>query len=269
MLKILDSALLAAICPLLCGCPYPPSAGPNTLTQYGTLDALMVGVYDGDFTVGDVKRYGDFGLGTFNALDGEMVVLDGVVYGVPFDGIPVVMEDATQTPFTAVVHFQSDQTLTLDAGLDMAGANATLTNAAGSANRFYAVRLEGTFALLRTRSVPRQSMPYPPLASVIPNQSEFELAQVAATLVGLYTPDSAAGLNAAGWHWHALTDDHTAGGHVLALETGAGVTAQIDTLHTHTTFFPETEAFLEAGLDGEDDADGETAKAARLDGALF
>ena len=266
MKKTTGLSIAAFLCLFLAGCPYPPVAGPNTLTQYGTLDALMAGVYDGDFTVGDIKRYGDFGLGTFNALDGEMVVLDGAVYRVPIDGTPVRMGNDTLTPFAAVVHFDPDKTLALDAGLDTATLNAALDEAGGSVNRFYAVRLDGAFAQLHTRSVPRQSMPYPPLADVIPSQAEFEFTDVTATLVGICTPASAAGLNAAGWHWHALTADRTAGGHVLGFETGAGVTAQIDVLHTHTTLFPETAAFLEAdvatGLDGAE-------KAARLDGALF
>lgn len=36
------------------------------------LSALLQGDYDGEITYGELKKYGDFGLGTFNSLDGEM-----------------------------------------------------------------------------------------------------------------------------------------------------------------------------------------------------
>lgn len=45
------------------------------LFQYSTLEALLGGVYDGEVTVGELLTHGDFGLGTFNSLDGEMIIL--------------------------------------------------------------------------------------------------------------------------------------------------------------------------------------------------
>jgi acetolactate decarboxylase len=41
------------------------------------MGALPDGVYDGDVTIADIRRYGDSGLGTFNHRDGENVILDG------------------------------------------------------------------------------------------------------------------------------------------------------------------------------------------------
>jgi alpha-acetolactate decarboxylase len=54
--------------------------------QFSTISALLEGVYDGDVTVAEILRHGDFGLGTFNHLDGEMVIFDGVCYRLRFDG---------------------------------------------------------------------------------------------------------------------------------------------------------------------------------------
>jgi len=36
---------------------------------------------------GELKRNGDFGIGTFNALDGEMIGLDGAFYQIKVDGV--------------------------------------------------------------------------------------------------------------------------------------------------------------------------------------
>lgn len=37
----------------------------NTLTQVSTIDAILNGLYDGVITYGELKGYGDFGIGTF------------------------------------------------------------------------------------------------------------------------------------------------------------------------------------------------------------
>ena len=50
----------------------------SEIYQTSTMGALLGGVYEGDVTIGELLRHGDFGLGTFNRLDGEMLVLDGV-----------------------------------------------------------------------------------------------------------------------------------------------------------------------------------------------
>ena len=50
-----------------------PITNRETLSQVSTINALLAGVYDGILTVGELKGYGDFGIGTFEGLDGEMV----------------------------------------------------------------------------------------------------------------------------------------------------------------------------------------------------
>jgi acetolactate decarboxylase len=41
----------------------------NVLTQISTIDALLAGAYDGHVTIGELKAFGDLGIGTFHALD--------------------------------------------------------------------------------------------------------------------------------------------------------------------------------------------------------
>src|SRR5947209_8172708 len=59
----------------------------ESLVQFGTLDQLNRAVLDGPTPVREIARSGDFGVGTYNALDGEMIVLDGVVYRFTSDGV--------------------------------------------------------------------------------------------------------------------------------------------------------------------------------------
>ena len=56
----------------------PSMHSAETLTQFSTIAALMQGIYDGPATFAQVRRYGDFGIGTVNHLDGEMLALDVV-----------------------------------------------------------------------------------------------------------------------------------------------------------------------------------------------
>src|ERR1700722_19599243 len=67
--------------------------------QTSTMGALLDGVYDGDVTIRELLQHGDFGLGTFNGLDGEMLVLDGVCYQLRGDGSAQVADADQRTPF--------------------------------------------------------------------------------------------------------------------------------------------------------------------------
>ena len=49
----------------------------DTVFQFSTIDALLAGLYDGEMSLQDLKYQGDFGLGTLNGLDGELVLQIG------------------------------------------------------------------------------------------------------------------------------------------------------------------------------------------------
>jgi acetolactate decarboxylase len=96
--------LLSFAYALLVCCGAASSSSEDVLFQVSTLEALKEGVFDGAMTIGALLEHGDFGLGTFDRLDGEMVVLDGVVYQVAADGSVHVANDSARTPFAGVPH---------------------------------------------------------------------------------------------------------------------------------------------------------------------
>jgi acetolactate decarboxylase len=213
-----------------CGSSSLPSATarPNdTLFQYSSLQTLMAGVYDGELTVGELKTHGGFGLGTFNTLDGEMVVLDGTVYQVKTDGAAYVVADSQKIPFAEVTDFEPDQTVEIDKALDCAGMQSYLDAQLPSLNVPYAIEITGTFEQLETRSVPAQTRPYPPLADVVKEQTTFDFTNVSGTMVGFRLPSYLGGVGAAGYHLHFLTSDRRAGGHVLSCQM-SNVKAEVD-----------------------------------------
>jgi acetolactate decarboxylase len=239
---LLRAALLAA----LGGCAGTPGTTGN-LFQVATIDALMAGVYAGAITCGDLKKHGDFGLGTFEGLDGEMVVLDGKVMQVKTDGRAYEVHDATKTPFANVVFFRPDRTIRPTRSLTVKELEHFLDDLLPSLNLCYAVKIEGTFRRVKTRSVPRQSPPYPPLSEVVRKQTIFEFHQVAGTIVGFRSPGFLAGLNVPGYHLHFLTKDRDAGGHLLDCETEQ-VRIELARAPHFFLVLPENQAFLKADL---------------------
>lgn len=228
--------------------PHPAiSAERDTLVQVATIDALLGGLYDGVATVGSLKGEGDLGLGTFDALDGEMVVVDGEIFRVRSDGRALPVPDRETTPFAAVTFFNPDRELPVPPGTDLKSFTALADAAEPSANLFYAFRLEGRFRTMHTRSVPRQEKPYRPLVEVVKNQSVFDFTDVEGVVVGFYCPPFVKGINVPGYHLHFLTADRTAGGHVLDF-TVDEATLKIDTINRFVLQLPEGGAFAAADL---------------------
>src|SRR3954453_23671012 len=97
----------------------PPDASSlHEVFQNSTINALLEGVYDGSMTYGELRRHGDFGLGTFNALDGEMIAFDGDFYQVKADGVAYPVADGQRTPFASVLFFRPTHTRPLSGPLD-------------------------------------------------------------------------------------------------------------------------------------------------------
>jgi acetolactate decarboxylase len=190
-----------------------PSESREILYQTSTLNALMEGAYDGNITLKELKQHGDFGLGTFAGLAGEMIVLNGEVYQVRVDDKLYQPEDSIETPFAAVTFFDADQILTIENRVNSEQMIKFLDSKLQTNNIFYAVKIEGLFNYIKTRSVPKQSKPYPPLAKV--TQSVFEFSNIEGTIVGIRCPPYTNGVNLPGYHFHFISKDKKSGGHVI------------------------------------------------------
>ena len=193
----------------------------HTLFQTSTIDALLDGNYDGDISFAELEAHGDFGLGTFDALDGEMVALDGDYFQIGADGRAYPVDGQAKTPFAVVTFFEPSLSETLGA-TNLAALCESVDRLSGDAIVCTGVRVDGRFDYVRTRSVPRQRKPYPPLVEVVKNQPVFELYDVSGSLVGFRFPDYAQGLNVAGYHFHFITEDRSSGGHVLECRLATG-----------------------------------------------
>ena len=224
-------------------------AGPsrNTLYQVSTIDALLAGTYDGDLPLEELRQQGDFGIGTYDNLDGEMVLLGGVFYQVKASGKVVPPDPRGETPFAAVCAFRPERTVAVPPGSDMVAVERWLDRDVPPRNRFCAIRIDGTFKTMRTRSVPAQERPFPPLKDVAATQPVFDFENVSGTIVGFRCPPYVAGVNVPGYHLHFLSQDGAKGGHILGFELVTGP-AQVDVLDRFVLQLPGTDDFADVDL---------------------
>lgn len=187
----------------------------DVLFQVSTIGALMEGNYRGVVPFGEIRKHGDFGIGTFDSLDGEMIAVNGEYFQVTADGAVLPVPDGALTPFATVTFFEPDFTFFLSRADNFSDFSRQVERSLPSKDQIYAVRIPGKFPYVRARSVPRQEEPYPRLVDAARNQSVFILERTRGTMAGLWFPEAFDGLNVPGFHIHYISDDRKAGGHVL------------------------------------------------------
>lgn len=221
----------------------------HSMFQVSTSSALVRGVFRSAVTVADLKRHGDFGLGTFEGLDGELVMLDGVCYRAGGGGGVTIPNDRIGTPFALVTRFGTD--LAESAGVieHIDDLKTRLDDFRPSQNLFAAFRIDGRFSRLDMRAACRAA-PGEGLEEATRHQSEFEATDVGGTLVGFWSPEYATAVSVPGYHFHFISGDRSIGGHVLDLAADRlDVRVHVESdLHVA---LPETTEFLEADLTGD------------------
>jgi acetolactate decarboxylase len=234
----------------------------HSLFQVSTSNALVQGVFRAAVTVGDLKRHGDFGLGTFEDLDGELVMLDGVCYRATAAGAVTHPDDSVGVPFAVITQYHPDKQRSLDSA-SLSELVETVDEERPSENLFAGVRVDGRFDRLSMRAA-CAAAPGETLLEATAHQSEFEVEDIEGTLVGFWAPLYARAVNVPGYHFHFISQDRLVGGHLLAM---AGRQLDIG-LHLESELhiaIPETAEFLQADLSGDHGEDLARAETGRRD----
>ncbi len=221
----------------------------HTIYQVSTSGALVQGVYQGCVRVGELLKHGDFGLGTFEGLDGEGILLDGICWQAFADGTVRQAPADALAPFWVATHFAADHREKLSAVSSWADLTARLDGLRDSANLFVAIRLRGVFERIRYRVACKAELGVD-LVSATKAQATFDLENVSGTLVGFWTPSYARMINVPGYHLHLLSDDHRHAGHVLELESNE-LSLELHRESHLQLVLPETPGFLKADLSGD------------------
>jgi len=200
------------------------------LYQISTINALLAGIYDGNLQVRDVKKNSDFGLGTFNGINGEMIVHEGIVYQVLSNGLVIEADADTGVPFASAHFFIADLNSTIQDITSYNTLKSKLNLYTECKNYPCAFKIQGTFNSIKVRSEIKASKPYPPLAEYMSkNQKFFSAKNIKGTLIGYALPQYFENINVPGYHFHFLSDDKSFAGHVLELSLKKA-TLQLDQL---------------------------------------
>jgi acetolactate decarboxylase len=190
------------------------STNENRVYLCAPINALVEGIYEQKIPFTEVKKHGDFGLGTFDSLDGEMVMLDGKIYQISSDGLVRQVAEQALTPFACVTFYKPLSHDELAGELTYEAFLEWLHELMPSPNIFYAISIDGLFAHLKLRSVPKQQS-YRPLVEVTKEQPVFTFADIEGTLAGFFTPSFMGSLSMPGLRLHFLSADLRHGGHLM------------------------------------------------------
>lgn len=203
------------------------SAQEDFMYQYSIIDALMAGVFDGDLNMSQLKKKGNFGIGTFNKVDGELLMDEGHVYKISYDGSVKEVPDSDSTSAAFVKFFKADTVVHLKGNLTYEAVQEKLANILNP-NGIYALRIAGNFTTMTTRAARPAKPPYTSLPDHLKvNQAVFNLTNTTGICDGFLLPPYLARTNVPGFHLHYLADDRKAGGHIFAFTTSS-VTVEVD-----------------------------------------
>ena len=221
--------------------------------QVSTLQALALGFSKSVITVEELIRHGDMGLGTFEDVDGEMIILDGNCYRAKNNGEVVAAENNRGVPFASVCRFQSQRHEKLGKTDTIEQLKEWLTlciEEEFGLNSMYAVRIDGVFSKVDARSESGTKAHHVTLKDALSvTQKAFVFENIKGSLVCVYYPDYMDGINAAGWHLHFLSEDRKSGGHVfdISLNQGEAKFCKITSVEVR---IPDTPAFDTYALKG-------------------
>ena len=184
-------------------------------TQISLFSVLLNGRYGGVVSLAEVKRLGDMAIATMDRLDGEMQMIDGVVYQACSDGRIHLPGDEATIPFGTICSFRAEQSLRLENIPSYELFEAHVKKLCPLENFPLAIRFTGKFRRMKVRVVGRQEQDGTGLAEAAKNEAVFDLTDLSGDLVGFRLPGYVAGVNAPGWHLHFMDAERRHGGHVV------------------------------------------------------
>ncbi|MBO4512842.1 MAG: acetolactate decarboxylase [Victivallales bacterium] len=192
-------------------------------TQISLFSVLLGGRYGGVCSVADVKKYGNMAIATMDRLDGEMQMIDGVVYQACADGRLLLPKDEETIPFGTIAMFAPERELKLEAYPSYEDFEERMKTECTGLNLPLAVHIKGDFQRMKVRAVGRQEKDGVGLAEAARNEAVFELNDTTGDLVGFRLPGYVQGVNAPGWHLHFVDEARKHGGHVVNFTLRQGV----------------------------------------------
>lgn len=224
---------------------------PDIFYHYSIWWAFVNKIFEGDITASELKTKGDIALGSYNFLDGELIMLDGILYQAREDGTVIIPDDDIKIAYANAAFFNQEEEFLLKDIADYDQLRNEINKRIPSKNYFYAFKIKGQFEKLKCGGLHKQEKPFEKgLDVLIPDRPIFEKENVSGTMVGFYCPEFIGNINVAGYHMHFISDDGKFGGHVMEFEAKQ-INVAYDQMNQYQFVLPETEEYKNVGFEKE------------------
>lgn len=184
--------------------------------QYSTFNLMVESQYDGEKPIIELKPR-ECGIGTFHALEGELVINQGKFYHCT-EGKACLAKDDEKISWGVLHDFQSPHNYKVE--IDFDSIEEFLThNTLFTQNDFISISISGLFKTLKITSTPKQEKPYPTIEQVIAQSQSYYHTMIAGTAIGYFVPMALSTVQKMGLHLHFISEDESIGGHVLDFYT--------------------------------------------------
>lgn len=207
----------------LLSCSNPSDKAVNTVDanhdkvwHYSIIDAMRRGIYEGTHTVEELKNHGDFGLGTFNHLNGELIALNGVIYRIPPSGLVEVAADTLKSPFTSLSFFKAEQKKSIRFSGNFEELQKQILEMLPSKNLPYAIKVEGKWnEIIVGGADPIPATDTTALATLMETRPQYNAKVLKGTMVGYFTPSVMSNIDLSPFHFHFISQDKKFAGHLM------------------------------------------------------
>ena len=219
--------------------------------HYSIWYAFVNKIFEGDIDAKELKTKGDIGLGSYNLLDGELIMLNGKLYQATEDGKVHTPNDSTKIAYANTTFFDVNDSFKIDSVPNYDKLREHINKQLPTKNIFYGFKIHGHFKKITCGGLHKQDKPFDKgLDVLIPSRPIFEREDVEGTMVGFFCPEFIGNINVAGYHLHFVSDDEQFAGHVMEFE-GDNLTVDMDYIYEYTFVLPQTKEYMKVGFENE------------------
>lgn len=222
--------------------------GDNQLYQFSVVNALMAGYAEGGLPVSKFLEKGNIGLGTFDGLQGELVILDRIAYRLTSEGSVTSVSSNEKLPYALVANFVSQKDWKSSV-LDRKSLETYLRKRAK--NHFLIFKIEAHFDTMSCRTVSGQRYKGESLTKLSKDASKKTFTNMKGSIVGIFTPHVWEGISVAGQHMHFIDENRLAGGHILDFQAKDAIIQEATSSNIQVELPKTGSAFDEVDLDAD------------------
>ncbi len=224
---------------------------PDLFYHYSIWYAFVNKIFEGNLTAKELKTKGDIGLGSYNLLDGELIMLDGILYQATEDGKVIKAPDDAKIVYANATFFDEDQSFKIDKAENYASLREQINTELPSRNIFYGFKIHGDFKKMKCGGLNKQDKPFiDGLDVLIPKRPIFERENFSGTMVGFFCPEFIGNINVAAYHLHFISDDEQFAGHVMEFEA-ENLEVEIDYIYEYQFVLPDSKEYLDGNFEKE------------------